>query len=397
MSLSCQTQLFCVADCIKDPSSGKVDTVVSGAVNICSGIYAAVGVFGYVAFHDKDIHGDILLFLNPSLITQLLKLAFMITVAVSIPLMLFPSRIACYNLFMKQSSSGFTRMSSAAFQILTITLLAIALFIAIFIPNVEFVLGLTGSLIGSLVTIIIPSLIFLEVCPPTKPYKLLLIYAKVCVLVGSLMLVCSTWTVLQMEQQSNVVDVVIPKKLGETRPEDSSSIPPNDNVLTNVPLTESLLNLSMSVNTMNEVSSRKNQVSTRTAGTSVPDDIRERKEKIGKEAKRMLAEMKEQRKQQDKMIIEQQRIVSELDKQQMLSEDSKRGNTKLVLGSAKQENRTPKNVREERAVDFPPNESEIQDVSLNHTVQLYEGRRTSFSNRRHTSVSDEGVNESSVV
>lgn len=78
-----------------------MDTVVSEAVNICSTMYAAVGLFGYIAFHDVDLNGDILLYLQSSLLTQLLKLAFMLSVAVSIPLMLFPSRIAFYNLLLK--------------------------------------------------------------------------------------------------------------------------------------------------------------------------------------------------------------------------------------------------------------------------------------------------------
>lgn len=78
-----------------------MDTIVSGAVNICSSMYAAVGLFGYVAFHDVELYGDILLYLQSSLLTQLMKLGFMLSVAVSIPLMLFPSRIAFYNLLLK--------------------------------------------------------------------------------------------------------------------------------------------------------------------------------------------------------------------------------------------------------------------------------------------------------
>ncbi|VDN39326.1 unnamed protein product [Gongylonema pulchrum] len=137
MALSCQTQLFCVADCIKDPSTAKVDTVVSGSVNICSGLYAAVGLFGYVAFHDVELHGDILLYLETSFLTQLMKLAFMLSVAVSIPLMLFPSRIIFYNLFLKQDIGEYAmlRMSSGTFILLTVFVLSSCLLVAIVVPN----------------------------------------------------------------------------------------------------------------------------------------------------------------------------------------------------------------------------------------------------------------------
>ena len=73
-----------------------MDTVVSVAVNICSSIYAAVGLFGYVAFHDIALHGDILLYLQSTFLTEILKIGFMLSIAVSVPLMLFPCRTTCY-------------------------------------------------------------------------------------------------------------------------------------------------------------------------------------------------------------------------------------------------------------------------------------------------------------
>uniref|UniRef100_A0A915PKD4 Amino acid transporter transmembrane domain-containing protein n=1 Tax=Setaria digitata TaxID=48799 RepID=A0A915PKD4_9BILA len=180
MALSCQTQLFCVTDCIKEPSTAKVDTVVSGAINICSSMYAAVGLFGYVAFHDVELYGDILLYLQSSLMTQLMKLAFMLSVAVSIPLMLFPSRIAFYNLLLRPGACDFAvvRLPALIFISLTIFLLSSCLLIAIIVPNVQFILGITGATIGSLVTIIIPSLLFLSVSRGIERFRPLMLYAK---------------------------------------------------------------------------------------------------------------------------------------------------------------------------------------------------------------------------
>uniref|UniRef100_A0A1I7WYK0 Aa_trans domain-containing protein n=1 Tax=Heterorhabditis bacteriophora TaxID=37862 RepID=A0A1I7WYK0_HETBA len=188
MALSCQTQLFCVIDCIRDASASRIDAVVSGAINFCSAMYAAVGLFGYVAFYSKTLHGDVLVELESSLLTQMLKLAFMLSIAVSIPLMLFPARIALFNLvlrpvrcwihfiYLKKKPnliSAFTcikgcELSVAAiehstFHILTFVILLFNLSIAILIPNVEFILGLTGSLVGSLVSVIIPSILFITI------------------------------------------------------------------------------------------------------------------------------------------------------------------------------------------------------------------------------------------
>uniref|UniRef100_A0A0M3HWH1 Aa_trans domain-containing protein n=2 Tax=Ascaris TaxID=6251 RepID=A0A0M3HWH1_ASCLU len=296
MALSCQTQMFCVADCIKDPATTKVDTIVSGAVNICSAIYAAVGLFGYVAFHDKQLHGDILLYLHPSLLTQLLKLAFMLSIAVSVPLMLFPCRSACYNLFLRPNIGEYTlpRVPALAFLVMTVVLLLIDLLVAVLVPNVEFILGLTGALIGSLVTIIIPSVLFIAVCPHTRSNESLLLYAKVSVVVGALMLVGSTWAVLHTERQSNVVDVILPKQLIDIGEEKNSLKAPEGTFKEN----ESAGKLNDTERLIGEKLGEK--------------DIERKKEEIGEEARKILAEMKEQRREQDKMIKEQQKIVREL-------------------------------------------------------------------------------------
>ncbi|VDK52283.1 unnamed protein product [Anisakis simplex] len=300
MALSCQTQLFCVADCVKDAETRKVDTIVSGAVNICSSIYAAVGLFGYVAFNDQQLHGDILLYLHPSILTQALKLMFMLSVAVSVPLMLFPCRNAVYNLFFRTEFNkyGVSEMSTVTYIALTFTILVVDLLIAVVIPNVEFILGLTGALIGSLVTIIIPSVLFIAVCPSTtKSNQSLILYAKLSTVVGILMLVCGTWAVLNTERQSTVIDVILPKQVIDY---------PND--------VEKSAILQAGIDRIkDDIMMKQNGTGHLLVDKKVKvDDIEKKKEEISEEARKILAEMKEQRKEQDQMIKEQQKLVKEL-------------------------------------------------------------------------------------
>jgi amino acid permease len=44
----------------------KMNLVVKGAVNLCSGIYITIGFFGYLAFHTQDFGGNILRSFSPS-------------------------------------------------------------------------------------------------------------------------------------------------------------------------------------------------------------------------------------------------------------------------------------------------------------------------------------------
>ncbi|OZC06910.1 transmembrane amino acid transporter protein [Onchocerca flexuosa] len=292
MALSCQTQLFCVTDCIKEPSVAKMDMIVSGAVNICSSMYTAVGLFGYIAFYDVELYGDILLYLQNSLLTQLLKLAFMLSVAVSIPLMLFPGRIAFYNFLMKPDACEFAmlRVPSLIFISLTVFLLSSCLLVAVIVPNVEFILGITGATIGSLVTIIIPSLLFLSISRGIEQYRSLIFYAKVSIIIGSLMLIGSTWAVLHTEQETNVVDIILPKRIDDEKVE--------------------IALRHLEKNTFSERKQKEEAVRSRKG--------RKKKQSVevvtNQETTTVSGEIKEQRKEQDKILKGQEMTVDKLKK-----------------------------------------------------------------------------------
>ncbi|KAJ1363885.1 hypothetical protein KIN20_023844 [Parelaphostrongylus tenuis] len=288
MALSCQTQLFCVIDCIHDSSISRVDGVVSGAVNFCSALYAGVGLFGYVAFFSRTLHGDVLVELESSFLTQLLKLAFMLSIAISIPLMLFPARIALFNLVLRSSKCELpvsNAMRFSTFHVLTFVILLFNLTIALLIPNVEFVLGLTGSLVGSLVNIIIPSLLFIALTDKNKEHYTVS-YAKICLVAGCFILVVSTWATLQVDRTTNVVEKPMPKDGAIDKPVLQSLQKLEEKVL------DSNLNISAKLDNIVDLA-------------AVGKD---------KEAVSLLVEMKQQRKEQKDLIKKQEKIVQELNK-----------------------------------------------------------------------------------
>uniref|UniRef100_A0A914W1G6 Amino acid transporter transmembrane domain-containing protein n=1 Tax=Plectus sambesii TaxID=2011161 RepID=A0A914W1G6_9BILA len=213
MALSCQTQLFIVAECMTDPSPTKMNDIIKSAVNLCTLLYGSVGFLGYVAFHDKKMHGDVLVYLDATFLTELLKLGFMLSVAVSFPLMLFPCRTAIFNiLFRPTHISGDLQVDvipNGPFQFLTVAILVLNLVVAVLLPNVEFVLGLTGSLIGSTVCTILPALMFIHAAP--KHYKWTNIAAKAALIVGFFILIACTLETLQSKPVEAIPDLSIPK------------------------------------------------------------------------------------------------------------------------------------------------------------------------------------------
>lgn len=98
MSLSCQLQIFEIYDSLPNPSVEKMNKIVKTAVNICTGVYIMVGVFGYVAFSDKSFSGNILLSFASTFTNEIIKLGFVLSVAFSFPLVIFPCRASLYSL-----------------------------------------------------------------------------------------------------------------------------------------------------------------------------------------------------------------------------------------------------------------------------------------------------------
>ena len=58
----------------------------------------SVGFFGIIAFHDRDVVGDVLLSFRPSIMGEAIKLGFVLSVAVSFPLVIFPCRLSINRL-----------------------------------------------------------------------------------------------------------------------------------------------------------------------------------------------------------------------------------------------------------------------------------------------------------
>ena len=64
-----------------------------------------MGYFGYVAFCDEEVMGDILMNFRPTIFSEAVKMGFVLSVAVSFPLVIFPCRASLYTLLFSKVSS----------------------------------------------------------------------------------------------------------------------------------------------------------------------------------------------------------------------------------------------------------------------------------------------------
>lgn len=102
MAMSCQTSLFEIFDAsfaCSETDTIKRDTgIITKAIYLCLFAYTTVGLLGSVAFHDRELHGNLLIAFEPSLTTTLTKIGFIVTLLLSFPLCVFPCRTSVYSL-----------------------------------------------------------------------------------------------------------------------------------------------------------------------------------------------------------------------------------------------------------------------------------------------------------
>lgn len=224
MSLSCQTQLFELFDHsflnFEDYDVvPKLNRVVRRAVHLCSLVYVSIGLFGYVAFHDVQFGGNILSFLPASLISTAMKLAFVATVAVSLPLCLFPCRTSLFSLLIKSNkdssrsslmnefvlSPSAHHMSDRHFRFLTVLLIVFTVSISVVVPRIEFVLSIIGSTTGTIICFILPGHVYSQLMRKNTTERVL---ARFVIVIGFFILVICTLASLSSFSNSGTPDDV---------------------------------------------------------------------------------------------------------------------------------------------------------------------------------------------
>ncbi|XP_013417027.1 putative sodium-coupled neutral amino acid transporter 10 [Lingula anatina] len=205
MSLACQTQLFVMYDALPEPSVNRMNSIVKSAVWFCTAVYLTVGFFGYIAFCDVSVSGDVLMNFKPTIFSEAIKMGFVLSVAVSFPLCIFPCRASINTLFFSEAHlhgniGGAPVIPPWRFKIITICIVLFTLVLGILVPNIEFVLGLTGATMGSMICYIFPSVMFITVMSSSSGGSKST--AQMVLFLGVTILLASTYTTLQSHDEA---------------------------------------------------------------------------------------------------------------------------------------------------------------------------------------------------
>ncbi|XP_072916794.1 solute carrier family 38 member 10-like isoform X2 [Hemitrygon akajei] len=140
--------------------------------------YIMVGLSGYLPYAGS-VPGNILAALSPSLVTDGIRAIFLMSLTSNFPLVILPCRQAINMLLFedKKEDGIFSVSGEMTFHrhvIITVLIIYCTMIMGVLVPNVQIVLAVTGTTMGSIICFICPSAIYAKLHKDTFRGRIIL-------------------------------------------------------------------------------------------------------------------------------------------------------------------------------------------------------------------------------
>ncbi|XP_075923147.1 sodium-coupled neutral amino acid symporter 2-like isoform X2 [Petromyzon marinus] len=145
---------------LKEPTQKKMQQVSNISMFAMLGMYLLTAIFGYLTFYggvEAELLHTFVKLGGFSIVILLVRLAVLIAVILTVPVMLFPMRNSVEELFFHTKTFSWLRHI-----IIAVSFLVVDILLVIFVPSIREIFGFIGSSAGTLLIFVLPSLFYLK-------------------------------------------------------------------------------------------------------------------------------------------------------------------------------------------------------------------------------------------
>ena len=189
---------------LENPTRKRVKSMVAGSTGLSTTLYLIMGMLGYMRF-GNIVEDDILLnYINLNWTNTVLfntcRVAMVMCLVVSYPLILFPCRMCLHALLKDALPESLKHFGGAFyFRMETFLIIGCAFTVSYFVPQIKTAFGLTGAITGCLMVYILPPLFYLKIRKESCTSSLTGFLSATLMVVGIIMsIVCTSAIVYQL-------------------------------------------------------------------------------------------------------------------------------------------------------------------------------------------------------
>uniref|UniRef100_A0A3Q3X1Z7 Amino acid transporter transmembrane domain-containing protein n=1 Tax=Mola mola TaxID=94237 RepID=A0A3Q3X1Z7_MOLML len=160
-SFLCHTAVLPIYCELDRPSKSRMQNVTNVSISLSFLLYLISAVFGYLTFYahvDSELLHGYGVYLPRDIMVITVRLAILLSVLLTVPLIHFPARKAAILLLF-----GRRPFSWLIHVLATLTILGVVLLMAIFVPDIRNVFGVVGSTTSSSLLFVFPGIFYLKI------------------------------------------------------------------------------------------------------------------------------------------------------------------------------------------------------------------------------------------